>query len=383
MKKAVILGHTASIIEQFNVENIKILQKLGYKVIVLANFQKPGTITREKAEEFGAYLESIGVKYFDIPIERNPFKIKNITAYKIINNIFKEEKPYLVHCHSPIGGILGRLAAKVQKVNKIAYTAHGFHFFKGGSKLNWLLYYPVEKVFSYITDILITINKEDYALAKKRLKAKKVFHIDGAGVNVERVVAKLSQREQARREFNLNEEDYVLLSVGELNNNKNHKVIIEALAEVNDKNIKYVIVGRGSKLEELDSLVKTLGFENNVSFEGYRSNIADYYAIADVFCFPSKREGLGIAAVEAMSCGIPIITSDTRGINDYSENEITGYKYLFDDVKGFASGIRKLKDEKLRKQLGGNCKKVSEKYAQKNINKTMEKIYRNLEIENI
>ena len=184
MRKAVILGHTASIIEQFNVENIKILQELGYEVLVLANFQKPGTISLDRSKEFKLYLEKLEVKVFDIPFERNPFKLQNFKAFKNILNIIKKEKPYLVHCHSPIGGILGRLAAKVQKCNKIVYTAHGFHFFKGGSKVNWLIYYPIEKLFSYITDVLITINKEDYHLARKRFGQKQIFHMNGAGVNV-------------------------------------------------------------------------------------------------------------------------------------------------------------------------------------------------------
>lgn len=378
MRKAVILGHTASIIEQFNVENIKILQGLGYEVLVLANFQKPGTISLERAKEFKLYLEKLEVKVFDIPIERNPFKLKNITAFKNILNIFKKEKPYLVHCHSPIGGILGRLAAKVQKCDKIIYTAHGFHFFKGGSKVNWLVYYPIEKLFSYITDILITINKEDYHLARKRFGQKQIFHMNGAGVNVERVVAKLPEREKLRTQFNFSIDDYVLLSVGELNDNKNHQVIIKAMSELNDDRIKYVIVGHGNKLKDLKNLVLNLGLEKNVFFEGYRFNIANYYAIADVFCFPSKREGLGIAAVEAMACGIPLLTSDTRGINDYSENKVTGYKYLFNDEKGFARGINKLKDTNLRKQYGENCKRKSKKYAQENINKVMRDIYSEL-----
>ena len=173
MKKVLMLASVASMIDQFNMQNISLLQEQGYEVHVAANFEQGSTSSKERVEQFKKELKEKNVLYFQIDFSRNVSNIpQNIKAYKQIKKLLVNNKYEFIHCHSPIGGVCGRLAAKVTNT-KVIYTAHGFHFYKGAPKFNWMIYYPIEKVLSYITDVLITINKEDYELAKKKDESKK------------------------------------------------------------------------------------------------------------------------------------------------------------------------------------------------------------------
>ena len=198
---------------------------------------------------------------------------------------------------------------------KVIYTAHGFHFYKGAPKKNWILYYPIEKLCSRWTDVLITINKEDYELAKTKLKTKKIEYLPGVGLNIKQFTDCKIDKEQKRKELNLPNEAFVVLSVGELNENKNHKVVIEALAQLNNSSIHYVIAGVGEKKDSLILLAKEVGV--NLHVLGFREDVCEIYKASDVFVFPSFREGLGLAAIEALASGLPLICSDNRGTREY------------------------------------------------------------------
>ena len=244
---------------------------------------------------------------------------------------------------------------------------------------NWLLYYSIEKICSYLTDVLITINQEDYALAKKKMRAKRIEYVPGVGIDLEKYSGHKYDKMAVRHEWAIPKGALVLVSVGELNTNKNHEVIIRALKRINLGNALYFICGTGEYEEELKRLVHNLGLDDKVRFLGYRTDIDKILCSADIFCFPSKREGLGLAAIEAMTSGLPILTSNVHGIKDYSVNGISGYSYSPMDVEGFAEGIMKLaKDETLRNVMGERNKKAVITYSLKNINFLMEKIYREI-----
>ena len=250
MKKALVLASVASMIDQFNIPNILLLQQLGYKVDVASNFEESGSITRERADFLKQKLKGMRVGIINVPIPRNIFAINNICkSYQQVKKLCMENLYDLVHCHSPIGGAIARLAAKkIRKSTgtKVVYTAHGFHFYKGAPIKNWMFFYPIEKYCSRFTDVLITINQEDYAFASKKMKAKQVEYFPGVGVELSRFSkGELGDniRKERRRELQISENDVVLLSVGELNKNKNHSVIIQALADLKLPNVKYLIVG--------------------------------------------------------------------------------------------------------------------------------------------
>lgn len=378
-KKVLMLASVASMIDQFNMPNIKLLIDMGYKVHVACNFEEGNTCSKEQIERLKSTLELLEIEYYQIDFKRNVMKMAdNIKAYKQVLNLMKNNKYEFTHCHSPIGGVIGRLAGRATHT-KIIYTAHGFHFFKGAPLINWLLYYPIERWLARYTDILITINKEDYERAKG-FKAKRVEYVPGVGIDTDKFNAVKVDESLKRKELELPEDSFVLLSVGELNENKNHKVIIKALATLNNVNIHYVICGQGGLEGYLRNLSTELGIENQVHLLGFRKDVAEICKASDVFMFPSKREGLGLAALEAMACGLPIITSNVHGIVDYSVDGETGYSCSPSDIDGFTKAILKLYiDENLRKEIGSRNVQQVEKYGIDNAVSQVKNLYSDVE----
>lgn len=373
MKKALIIATVGGFIASFELNDVKILQKYGYEVHGASNFKD----LQSKAQQ--TKIRDSGMICHQIDFERSPFRRATPAAYMQLKKLLQEEDFELLHCHTPMGGVIARMAgrkARKQGRLKIIYTAHGFHFFKGAPVRNWLLYYPIEKWMSRYTDILITINHEDYERAKRKLHAKKVRYIPGAGIDTEKFSNDGTKRRQLRREFGLPKDAFVLLSVGELNVNKNFEVIIQAIAKANCSEIYYVICGEGPLKQHLQDVADSLHISDKVLLLGYRSDIQEIYQVADLFAFPSLREGLGLAAIEAMACGLPLLTSDRHGIRDYSQNGITGYAYHPKDIEGFARGIKTLmEDAKLRRKMGRYNRRTVKKYDIKNVGKMMENIY--------
>lgn len=356
MKKVLLVATVQSHIAQFHKPLINWLCSNGHQVDVAA---------RNNLDTKPNLRLDIAGEKIDIPFSRSPFSFKNIKAYKKLRNVINNGDYDVVHCNTPVGGILTRMAANPKRKKgelKVIYEAHGFHFFKGGSKKNWILWYPIEKWFSKFTDTLVTINKMDYALARERFNAKNVEYIPGVGLNLDQF--QRAEMVDLRTEFDLPPESKIVMSVGELNYNKNHRVIIEALAHLNDSDVHYFLAGNGELKDELISYAEKLGIAENVHFLGYRRDVPSLLKCADVFAFPSLREGLGMASIEAMSSGLPIVTSDRHGINDYSENGKTGFKYDPHDYKGFAEGIKTIVyNPELKQRMGQYNVGVSEQFT--------------------
>lgn len=319
-------------------------------------------------------------RFFDIPFERSPLKCKNIKAYKALERVINSNQYEIIHCHTPVGGVLTRLAARNARKNhtKLIYTAHGFHFFKGAPFMNWFLYYPIERWLAKYTDVLITINKEDYRRAKN-FNVNKVIYIPGVGIDTEKYSQVKINKKEKRREIGVDENDFVILSVGELNKNKNHEVIIKAIAQLNRSNVNYIICGQGELKDYLVSLIHKYGLEKQVKLLGYRNDIEEICKVSDIFAFPSKREGLGLAALEAMSSGLPIVTSDIHGIADYSVNYVTGFTCVSKDIDGFKNAIKTLMDnDDMRINMGDYNQKLVQKFDMQNVINIMSELYTSL-----
>lgn len=391
--KALIVASVASMIDQFNMQNIELLLENGYDVDVACNFKVGSNCSEKRIAELLKVLTEKNVNAFQIDFSRNVFNIiKDIVAIKQTNAVMKNNansinkariiesyKYCIVHSHSPIGGIVGRLVAKRNGVKNI-YTAHGFHFYKGGALKNWLLFYPIEKFFSVITDVLITINKEDYELARKKFKAKKIYKIPGIGLDMSKFQIPKFDREAYRRKLGLSDKNFMILSVGELNENKNHKLVIQAISKMKDESVHYYIAGVGKNKDEYEELIRKLKIDNQVHLLGYRTDIAELNYCADVFAFPSIREGLGMAALEALACGTPVCGMDTRGIKEYVVNGQTGYIFennVEDCINSLEQIIRM--DKWQIEQMKENCKKMAQRYSIEKTNEIMRDIYRKVD----
>lgn len=343
------------------------LKEKGYEVHVAAK--------NNLADKNGLELKHAD-KFIEIPFSRSPKSLQNLKALKQLKKLLKEEYYDLIVCNTPMGGIITRMAAKKtrKKGTKVVYMAHGFHFYKGAPKKNWLVFYPIEKFMARHTDVLITINREDYALAKQRLKISNIYHINGIGVDFTRLQRDIN-REEERKQLGLTNTDFVLLSVGELNKNKNNIVVLQALKELKNEKVKYLIAGNGPLEQELKRKVLEWGLTNQVQFLGYTRDLAKYMYSVDAFCFVSYREGLGLAAIEAMYCGLPILTSNKHGINDYSIEGETGYKCEPNDYLALAKAIDKLyKNPEQCKNMGASNVRNAYKYEIKKISNALMKI---------
>lgn len=359
-------------INVFHLPYLEMFKKKGFKTYVCAKND-----FENKKECIIPYCD----EYYDIPFERYPFNFKNIQAYRKLKKIIEEEKFDIIHCHTPVASILTRLGAiKSRKYGtKVIYTAHGFHFFKGSPLINWVIYYPIEKMCSYFTDVLVTINKEDYNLAMKKMKANKIYYIPGVGIDINKYSDVNVDECEKRKELGITKDDIMILSVGELSKRKNHKVIIRALAEIKEINIHYFIAGRGNLKKYLLRLCTKLDIQNRVHFLGFRSDINELCKVSDIFSFPSKQEGLPVALMEAIACGLPVICSNIRGNNDLVENEVNGFLCDYDSIYDFRKTIEKLiKDDDLREKFSKNNKDIMVKFDIKNVMKEMESMYEKL-----
>lgn len=313
-------------------------------------------------------------KYYDVKFARFPFSKTNIKAYKQLKKLIQENNYDIIHCHTPVAGVLTRLAARKNKDTTVIYTAHGFHFFKGAPLLNWLIYYPVERFCARFTDKLITINKEDYERAKqfKLRKNGKVYYVPGVGIDLDKIENIKVDIKKKKTELGIQENIPVLLSVGELNKNKNHEIVLQALSELEDKKFIYLICGRGVLKEYLERKIQELHLENKAKLLGYRSDVIKILKTADLFIFPSKREGLPVSVIEAMAAGLLVIASNVRGNRDLIDKE---KMFEPNDVAALTNLIKKQLEATQNKELKKVAYANLEQYSLKNVLKQMTEIY--------
>lgn len=367
--KVLLVATVQSHICQFHKPLMKLLKENGYEVHVAA---------RDNLAEKNGLAMEYADKVFDISFDRSPFSTRNIKAYKELSKVLAQNEYEIIHTNTPMGGMVTRLAAnKYRKKNgtKVFYTAHGFHFYQGAPKKNWLIYYPIEKFSSRLTDKLITITKEDYKLASENFHCQ-VEYIHGVGANTAKYYPFSDEEKKlTREELGISEDTKVIVNVGELLPNKNQKTAILAMKKLVKiySNIKLFIAGNGPELNNLTNLVKENGLENNVEFLGYTLELNKYYNIADCLVACSFREGLPLNVIEAMLCGNAVVASNNRGHRELVEDGVNGFIVEARDFDSFADKIIKVLDN-----TSVYTKSALEKadfFTDKNVVEELSKIY--------
>lgn len=339
MKKVLYVTHLSGLrVNRFWFSSIRAAHELGMEFHLACNMK------HADKKYWGKDCQKYGIIAHHIDFERNPFSTQNVTAYKQMVRLLKDESFDVVHCNTPVGGAVTRLAARKVKIGKVIYQAHGFHFWKGAPLKNWLLYYPVERFLAHFTDQLITINQEDYALAQ-RFHYKKggcAKYVPGVGIDIDQICEAQSWREQKRAELGIASNTRAYIAVAELIERKGYETLFPAFKKANLPNAELFVCGMGAQENALKTLVKNLEMENQVHFLGFRTDIYEILSAADVFVFPSKQEGLPVALMEAMAAGLPCVASRIRGNVDLlSESEL-----LFDpqNVDELCCAIKKALD---------------------------------------
>lgn len=330
VKKVLFTATVDSHILHFHIPYLKMFKDMGYETHVATN-----------SDEAIPYCD----KKYKISFERSPFKLNNLKAIKQLKKVVEKEKFDIIHCHTPMGSVVTRLASKHARKaygTRVIYTAHGFHFYKGAPKINWLIFYPVEKYLSKYTDDLITINNEDYELAIKKFKAKRTHYVPGVGVDPKKFDFELSQEErhELRNSLGIEDDDIVLIYVAELIKRKNQCMAIESMKELVKENSKYklLLVGKDSYNGKYQELVKKLNLEKSVVFAGYRKDVPKLMKMSDICISTSVQEGLPVNLIEASMCGLPIVATNCRGNRDISKILVD-----IDNVDEFKNKILHLK----------------------------------------
>ena len=369
MKKVLFVATVTRHINAFHIPYLKWFKEQGYEVHVASN-----------GNEGIEYCD----KHFNLPFARFPLKVDNIKTYKELKKIVNDNNYEIIHCHTPVGGVLTRLAARKKRKKfktKVIYTAHGFHFYKGAPLINWIIFYPIEKWLARYTDCLITINMEDYELAKKKLKKlKRIEYLPGVGIDEKKFksnILKPKEKKELKSSLGLKEEDFILIYPAELSDRKNQKMLIEAINLIPPKikgKIKIILPGKDSKNGEYQKLAQMLGVEKNFLFLGFRTDIAQLMQISDLAVSTSKQEGLPVNLIEAMCMGLPIIATDCRGNRDLIKDTIK-----INDTNELANRIKQFA---LRREKKVYTYDINQ-YLIENIIQKIEKIYGGYKSENM
>ena len=358
MSKRILITSTDLMMIQFLIPHVIYLSEQGYEVEIACS-DVGGKIPQIKDR-----LYRVIKKIHVVHLRRNPFTLGNLRGYQEMKRIVEQGNYDIIWTNEPVMGVVTRLAAKKARKTgtKVMYMVHGFHFYKGAPLLNWMIYYPVEKVMAKYADLIVTVNHEDYKRAKT-MHVDRVDYIHGVGINTDRLNSD-NVRGDIRKELGIPQDSFLILSVGELNKNKNQKTIIKALENLCDTDIHYILCGKGKELESLKKQTAEAGLEKQLHFLGYRMDVLDICRQVDVFVMPSYREGLPVASLEAMYCGRPLLTSNIRGLVDVMEDGRSGYMYDPDDYKGFAEGIESLKKQpELCKKMGERNQEFVKRYC--------------------
>ncbi len=365
--KILFVSTISNTINSFLIEHIKLLVDMGYHVDVAFNIIQP----------VDSRLTKLGCKIYIVPFNRSPLAMDNLRAYFVLKNIIINAKYDIIHTHTPVASFIVRMICK-KSIQKVIYTAHGFHFYKGAPLINWIIYYGIEKYLSKYTYCLITITQEDYILATQKFSQKcKIVYIPGVGMRPNIETKKTSNCDLFD---NSEKRIFTITSIGELNKNKNHSVVIKALSQI-EVNYKYIICGEGELHDELNGLIESLNLKNKVILAGFRTDVSTILQNSDLYIHPSYREGLSVAIQEAMYYKLPILACKIRGNTDLVIEGKGGYLIQnANDSYSFVKYIQKMicMESTDREKMGDFNSRAVVKFLSENVDKEMYKLYSTL-----
>ena len=371
--KALLLAAMGSVHRQHNVANIFALQQLGYEVTLAANFFSNEPREKQNAV-FVSNCKEKGIKIIQIQFKRGGF-ISNLKYIPTVKRIIKEGDFRIIHAHTETGGLILRLALSAKGDSRYIYTPHGMSFWKGSSIKSQLIYRPIERWICSGMDMNLGMNQEEVDVLR-RWNNKTAACVHGIGLNLNRFQKEGRERSDVRAEFGVKEEDKLIVSVGELDDNKNHATVIKALAILKQASFKYVICGVGPNKDMLTKMAAEAGLPDKVILAGYRSDIPDILHAADLFVFPSFHEGMPVSALEAMACGLPLICSSIRGNVDIINDGDNGFLFKPTEVKKLAERISYLLDRKdERKRMGERNRVLVQQYSMEKVTNELQCIY--------
>lgn len=362
-----------SVHRRFNKANINALLQLGYIVELAANFENgegPEIHNQKYVEECMA----MGITTHSIPFQRHSLT-GSLKCLPAVKQLLREGQYNIVHAHTETGGLILRLAKSAKGNSKFFYTPHGMSFWKGSPLKNQLLYKPMERYICGGMDQNIGINLEEVTNLNNWDRQSSNY-IHGIGLNFHRFEKPTRSKEEVRKDIAIPETATLLMSVGELDDNKNHATAIKALGKLGRKDVYYIVCGVGPNKDMLETYAKDNGIYENVKLLGYRSDIPDLLHASDIFIFPSFHEGLPVSVLESMATGLPSICSEIRGNVDIITDGDNGYLFAPNDVDTLATKMELLicnKDAQI--QMGKKNTEIVKAFGMDAVIEELKQIY--------
>lgn len=368
MKRILFIATVYTHLAAFHIPFMRMLQDKGYDVHAAAS----------SAEGRKEEVEAIGVECWDIPFARSPYNPKNLRAFRKLKRLLETYHFALVHVHTPVAAFLGRYLAKATGQGPALYTAHGFHFYRGAPLRNWLVYYPLERVAARWTGGLVVMNEEDYEAAQRMgfVPEKNLFYVHGVGVDIERYGNAAPLR---KADLQLPPNARIVVCVAEFTANKNHLLLLNAWREVARQvpQAALLLIGDGALRDRVASWVQEMSLTESVRLLGFRPDVPQLLALAEVATLTSKREGLPRVIMEALAAGKPVVATDVRGNRDLVRHGVNGFLVPLGDPGALARHlVLLLKDPALAQEMGERGREMIRPYALENVLKEMADVYR-------
>ncbi|MGL5060278.1 MAG: glycosyltransferase family 4 protein [Microcoleus sp.] len=351
----------------------------------------------EVACSHDSYIEQLqqqGYTIHPIPIDRKISPILNIKSIYALVKLIRKQQYDLVHVHTPIAAVLGRVAAKIAGVKRIVYTSHGLPFHDRSSPKEYALYSNVEKFAALFTDLILSQNHEDIATAKKLgiCSPEKIAYL-GNGVDIDRFNrSRLDPTHQAELRKSLGIPDsanLIIGTIGRLTRKKGSGYLIEATAKLVSQfpNLHVLIIGGELSTDpepfytEITERIRSLGIQNNVTLTGIRQDIPEILGLLDIFTLPTfTHEGLPRSILEAMSMALPIVATDIRGCREAVVDGKTGFIVPPQNSDKLAEALEKLLFDVDLRQVYGKAgrQRVETEYDESLVFDRLEQFYQKL-----
>ena len=371
--KALILAPMGSVHRRFNKANIDALQAIGCEVALCANFEN-GEGPEELNQKYVSECIEKSIKIYSIPFTRHSL-MNSIKYLPQIKELLKREQYDLVHTHTETGGLMLKLAQGAKGKSKFIYTPHGMSFWKGSGLKSQIVYKPLERWICSGMDMNLGMNTEEVENLYNWNKKTGVY-VHGIGLNIYRFEYAKKSENKVREEFGVKDSEHLIVSVGELNGNKNHIAVIRALAKLNRNDFKYVVCGVGFKKNILLYEAEKMGLKDNVILTGYRSDIPDVLNATDVYVLPSFHEGMPVSALEAMAAGLPLVCSEIRGNVDIVKDGDNGFLFPPSDTDTLAQKLVLLLDDSpLRTCMGEKNREIVKAFSLESVTEELKAIY--------
>lgn len=311
----------------------------------LRQFKQEGWVVHAACAGSGEPIPNVAAQ-LDIPFKKRLFSPKNFLASWLLRKHISREGYDAIIVHTSLAAFFTRLAVLGRKNRPaVINMVHGYLFDDRTSFLRRSLLLAAEKVTAPVTDLLLTMNRVDYEIAKKHRLGRRIVPVPGVGVPFSDLqTRRVGDSVRRRRELGLRQEDFVLIYPAEFSGRKMQHILLYAMKNL-PENVVLLLPGAGDRFDQCRELARKLGISHRVRFPGYVTDIVPWYCMADAAVSASRSEGLPFFVMEAMFFGLPVIASDVKGHTDLITEGKTGLLYPCGDREACVRQIRRLMED--------------------------------------